>query len=83
MKIVKEVTKLEKQTIGFVCDRCGTEINSDKNFHRTDDFQLKYSFGYGTEYDGDRIELDICDYCLVDIVKKEIHNFKFENTEQF
>lgn len=55
--------------IGIICDRCGTEILWKL---RTDNFIIDYHCGYGTKYDGDKIEFQICDSCLVDIVKKEI-----------
>lgn len=71
-KIIKTEIKThtEETVIGFVCDRCEQTI--DNNTARTDSFEINYSCGYGTEYDGTSIEATICDKCLIDIVKKEI-----------
>ena len=62
---------------GFECDRCGKHIDYGSST-RTDDFHLEYVFGYGTEHDSTCIEADICDYCLFDIVKKEVPNARIK-----
>lgn len=72
-KLTKKKTIIIEKEYGFCCDRCG-EIIDYSNSTRTDSFKIDYSFGYGTEYDGDSIVAYICDNCLIDIVKKEIPN---------
>lgn len=48
----------------FICNKCETT-----NIHntRTDSFKISYQIGYGTIYDGDRIEASLCDTCLIDM----------------
>lgn len=67
MKLTKKVEN-EKQ-IGFICDVCGKEINWN-NSTRTDNFNISYTFGYGTKYDNTKISADICDDCLMEIISK-------------
>lgn len=55
--------------VGFICDRCGTEVLQNC---RTDDFQVDYTCGYGTDLDNTCISFQICDTCLHEIVEKEI-----------
>ena len=56
--------------VGFICDRCGTEVISGSL--RIDNFQVDYTCGYGTALDDTRISFQICDTCLHEIVEKEI-----------
>lgn len=71
-KIIKQLKEevITQKVIGFVCDRCEKDIL--KQSLRTDDFEINYKFGYGTEHDGTSIVAAICDDCLYEIVKKEI-----------
>lgn len=55
--------------VGFICDRCGTEVTQS---YRTDDFHVDYVCGYGTVLDNTNISFQICDICLHEIVEKEI-----------
>ena len=80
VKILKEVTETKKEVIGFKCDKCGTEITCESKFLRTDNFSLDYTCGYGTEHDMTRITADICDPCLVELIRKEVPNAKIINT---
>lgn len=66
-----------KKVSGFECDRCGKHIDYDTS-SRTDDFCLDYTFGYGTEHDTTIVEADICDNCLIEIVRKEIPNARIK-----
>lgn len=55
----------------FICNSCETvSINNT----RTDSYTINYEFGYGTEYDGDRIEASICDVCLMNMFKRFLPN---------
>lgn len=73
-KILKtEKVVVEKSVdTGFICDRCDTQI--DKHSTRTDNFEINYTFGYGTKYDCTQVSATICDNCLMDIILKEIPN---------
>lgn len=68
---LKDIVTVEKvEEIGFVCDCCDEEILLGNL--RTDDFSIDYTCGYGTTTDGTRIVADICDKCIVDIIKKNV-----------
>lgn len=69
-KIFTTVTTTRQEPIGFVCDRCLETIS--KNSFRTDNFEINYSFGYGTGNDGTTVSACICDDCLMKIIEKEV-----------
>lgn len=76
-KILKtEKVVVEKSVdAGFVCDRC-EEVIDKQNCLRTDNFEINYTFGYGTKYDCTQVSATICDNCLIDIIVKEVPNAK-------
>ena len=53
--------------VGMTCDVCGKDDEPG-------DFVLRYTFGYGTERDGDQVEAAVCDRCLISIVRARIPN---------
>lgn len=73
-EIVKEQRRID---IGFKCDICDVIIENGRQ--RTDNFFIDYSAGYGTAHDGSRLQADICDNCLFDVIAKAIPNAKITN----
>ena len=57
------------------CDKCKREITNDYNY-----IDFKYTFGYGTEYDGIEISCQLCEECLIKILEKE--KIEFEQINQ-
>jgi hypothetical protein len=57
------ITKLEQVPVKVICDRCKREIKHQ------DFVEIRHEFGYGTEYDGDYIEADICEDCILYALK--------------
>ena len=60
----KEVTVTEYEPVIIQCDRCKRAIKDYEEFHK-----IRHHFGYGTEYDQDFLEADICETCLLEILK--------------
>ena len=62
---------------GIVCDRCQREIKDYEEFHK-----IRHEFGYGTSNDCDYLESDICEDCLMEILKKENVKYRlYKNNE--
>ena len=59
---------------GIVCDKCGSEHEKG-----TDDFHVEYTFGYGTEHDGDTVKFALCDPCLIKIVRENIPKAQWDD----
>jgi len=51
----------------MICDVCQKDTKG-----RSDNFQIDYEFGYGSEHDGDRVQAAICDDCLADLIKSHV-----------
>ena len=47
---MKFKTVLQQVIIGMICDVCQKDTGG-----RSDNFQIDYVFGYGSEHDGDRV----------------------------
>lgn len=47
------------------CDRCGKAFDE---WDRQESFAIKYFVGYGSKYDGETIDMDLCCSCFDHIV---------------
>lgn len=62
------VEKKEVDVItGFICDSCGKEFEETSGGLR-----VKHTCGYPSKHDGYIISFQVCDDCLMDIVKDRI-----------
>ncbi len=68
------------------CDKCNCEINfltflndtiqtkSETVRTTSKDYingvNIKYTFGYGTEFDSSKAEITLCEYCIADLIIK-------------
>lgn len=54
-----------------VCNKCGKEsIKKEDDHWFGEDFQhIHLSFGYGSSFESERWSFDLCDGCLIDIVR--------------
>lgn len=71
-----QVTKMETQIIqeSRMCNKCGKEFIKDQNDNWNDFYDAEihgvgFSFGYGSPFDGERWEYDVCEQCMVDYIK--------------
>ena len=44
------------------CNMCGKELDSYENFH------IHYEAGYESKYDLDKLNLDLCNACLDEVI---------------
>ena len=49
----------------YICNRCGKEFDIWDNQHC---FHIYREMGYGTKFDGDELELDLCCSCMEEII---------------
>jgi len=70
----KKITKIKKNFIRtkIICNRCGKEEKVTDYF--SDIQSQKFDFGYGSSYDGDTWEFELCDNCAKEIIK----NWKYQ-----
>ena len=46
------------------CNKCGQVVNDDTHIH-----SISLGFGYGSKYDNQNWQFEMCEGCLVDMVK--------------
>ncbi len=51
----------------FKCDECNIELGLECR-----KIPLYHSFGYGTQYDGQVLDIDLCEPCLIKFFRKFI-----------
>ena len=85
MKEFKTVEKTVKELAALTCNKCGCKkpiyddsLESLSDLHEFQSFM--FSFGYGSKFDEQVWEFDLCENCLEDFVatfaiKPEIKNF--------
>lgn len=69
---MRQYETVEKQTteaVRIFCDCCGKEIEKNKE----DYLEIEKVWGYFSEKDGDRHQLDICEHCYDAWVKGFAH----------
>jgi NMD protein affecting ribosome stability and mRNA decay len=66
MIIYEETQKTEYIPVQITCDRCKAVLEDYEQ-----PVKIRHSFGYGTEYDQSRVEFELCEKCLIEILKKE------------
>ncbi len=73
----KEVVKVERTVIQKIvkCNKCGNESKGIDNDGLYDSkFQsISCRFGYGSEYDMESWKFDLCESCLVELIKTFKH----------
>ena len=71
----KEITNTEYVPVGIQCDRCKRDIKDYEEFHK-----IRHHFGYGTENDTYFLEADICETCMIEILKNTNTDYRiYEN----
>ncbi|PKR83536.1 hypothetical protein [Heyndrickxia camelliae] len=75
----KEVVKIEKVTTSktVICNKCGTtQVNNNWNppsaeeyYFSNDIHNIQLGFGYGSRFDNESWNFDLCDSCLESLVK--------------
>jgi hypothetical protein len=68
----KEKLVTYKEPISLSCDLCKQIYMFDRDddqFHINNFIHIRKEFGYGSLYDGDRVEIDICHDCAHKLFK--------------
>lgn len=58
MKNYKKITETKLVVSSIICDCCGQVIHED------DHIEIDKTFGYESNHDNDRWQLDLCSSCL-------------------
>jgi len=83
-KTIKEEINREI-VVSVKCDKCGKEKKFDgmEEFEAQEYFHIFKTGGYGSKFPGDcsRIEFDLCEECMKNILKKEKINYRIKDVE--
>lgn len=52
---------------GIVCNKCGRVFNI---WDTQENFSIKRSLGYGTIYDGDKLDINLCCECMEKLIEE-------------
>ena len=68
MRIYKDVKKIEthKEVVAIKCDRCHKEYSNDYDHDIT---PIQIEFGYGSKFDTEIWNFDLCDECIEEVFK--------------
>jgi len=65
---MKETTEIKKECITYKtkvkCDRCKRYLKEYEGY-----LEIDYTFGYGTVNDGNNIKAEICEDCILKILR--------------
>jgi YgiT-type zinc finger domain-containing protein len=71
VKKIKLVNKEVKELEDIICNKCGSSLRIDENYHGCP--EVLAEFNYGSKYDGLRLYFSLCENCVIDLFK----DFKF------
>ena len=71
MKTYIEKTIVTPWASSIFCNKCGKEVYNTEEWNpEFDNFQsFDIVFGFGSEFDGDELNFDLCDNCMVEFIK--------------
>ncbi len=69
------MTKIE-----ITCNKCGKAFNI---WDIQEMFSIHKNLGYGTRYDGDRLEIDLCCDCMNDLIEQCVVSPIIETTHTY
>lgn len=72
-------TRVVYKTLKVICDKCGKEAVVEDGMAFPYMHDVKFSVGYGSDYDGDTIQFDLCDECLTEFMKSFKHKPDIKN----
>jgi len=71
MKKLIQKTIMSEVVRAVACNKCGKETENTEEynpeFHNYQSFEI--TFGYGSEFDGLELDFDLCDACMVELIK--------------
>ncbi len=75
MQEMKEVQKTVEELDTIVCDRCGAKEKM-QDLSGTYVASFRHTFGYLSTKDESRIDFDLCEKCLDEVLTKENINYR-------
>jgi len=67
-----EETVVKEETLSLTCDCCGKTVDGEMEVLSSDINDFHINFGYGSKFDMDTWNFDVCDECL----EKWVSTFK-------
>lgn len=64
-------------TKGIVCNKCGRVFSI---WDIQEDFSIKRNLGYGTIYDGDKLDINLCCECMEKLIEECVISPIIEDT---
>ncbi len=72
MKEYKEIQTTENTLYKTICDKCEKEQIYTDRFTKAFEPEMQHieiNFGFGSKMDGKSLSFDLCEYCLLGIIK--------------
>lgn len=68
----KQVISVERQVTSVTCNRCGRTFTptADQPWWDAAVHEIRVSFGYGSRHDGETWLFDLCEECLLTIIRE-------------
>lgn len=82
MKEYKDRETTMREVVLVACDRCGA-TEPVKSFDGVDVASFKHTFGFLSKKDGSKVEFDLCEKCLDEILDKEKIDYRLEGPSGF
>ncbi len=60
----------QEELVSVICNCCGRKIMAENGILKEESIQIKHTFGYFSEKDGQTEEFDLCEECYYKITGK-------------
>lgn len=79
MKMTRDVLVTQCEIEKIFCNCCGKEINKNPLGYFEDHLSIEKKWGYGSGFDGEDHNIDICKKCYVSWVRSFKHTVQEKN----
>jgi len=62
-------TITKEEIISLTCNKCGKTVEGDHIAYASDIETWTHEFGYGSRFDTDKLEFELCDECVESFLK--------------
>jgi len=77
MKVIEEKTHITEEVIELVCDRCGAK-EKRYDMSGTNVASFRHTFGFLSKRDNDEISFELCEKCLMEMLKTFEVNYYYK-----
>jgi len=67
--VIHQETVEKEEVVLVICNRCGKVDDSEQVALASEIETWTHSFGYGSKQDGTTMEFELCDDCVLEIIK--------------